>query len=646
MKRVATTITLTFILLLLLPNIYGPWLSNFSTISNLTVESNNHSSPLIYDEQVLNILYPRNSRPEIRKNNEPFMVAVNVTGNPSNWIFQISSIAGVFNLTVINNTQDGTIWIFWVKAVNVECALYNLTVIVTIDTTTYFDTEPRAISIIEEYPESYNFIVINDFRITDNAPDRAKALIESINQINMIRPTFVLVIGDLVNSGYTETEEETAQQYAEFYSILQKFEVPTFVISGNHEYYNDGIKYYDKYFGYWPSEKSDEQYHNYTFVFGNAVFVFVDTGEGGRAVAIKNSQIQWVENQFMKYQNKPLKFLIMHVPVFDGTGDDRCLADISKYAFIDIVDTYNITLVLSGHTHVDKMTIYHDHIYLETTSVGAPARTATGVPDYAPHWGYRLIEIRNNSVTKFSYDETGHYSIPVYIDEEGKATPYVATPIFNVTYKFSDIWHYYNIAKIRSNLSSSMLVWVKFVFPKLYDGMNIDVTNGLDYKIFTFGDRTYIYVLANMTPGVTEVKVEITPTPSTPTIRDILYELKKLESGWVLQVNVTIDDDYGILNVSLFYEVDGVLKVENMTLLSDGNYTCSTEPFNATSEIIFWVKAVNVFGMSVESEQISILVTEEIPWYYSPLFIYTTIGIVVVIVIVVSILYIKKQKRT
>ncbi|MEQ9716267.1 MAG: hypothetical protein ABGF52_12140, partial [Candidatus Asgardarchaeum sp.] len=95
MKKVAIIITLTFVLLLLFPSTYGLQLSNFSTISNLTVESNNHSSPLIHDEQVLNILYPRNSRPEIRKNNEPFMIAVNVTGNPSSWIFRISSIAGV-----------------------------------------------------------------------------------------------------------------------------------------------------------------------------------------------------------------------------------------------------------------------------------------------------------------------------------------------------------------------------------------------------------------------------------------------------------------------------------------------------------------------------------------------------------------------
>ena len=620
-----------------------------NSIHQTTYDSKN-SNFIAHNSEVLNILYPRNSFPEFVIPNQPFKVVVNVTGTPTEWNISIVSIRGAALLTIINTTSDNTVWTLWCSVDSDTFGLYNLSVSAKIGDTVYQDVEPRAVNLIREFPSTFTFIVINDFRVSDKHPERATALIEAINQINMLHPTFVLVIGDLINSGFweDETESDTAKQYREFYNILQKLEVPTFVICGNHEYYNHGIKYYDEYFGYWPNQKADEQYHNYTFVFGDSVFVFVDTGEGSRAVLLKDSQIQWVESQFQKYQDKRLKFLVLHVPVFDGTGDDRGLSDVSKYKITDIVDTYNVTLVLEGHTHIDKKTVYHDHVYLETTAIGAPARTPSGVPNYVAHWGYRIIKVENNTITRYAYGEDpfGYMSYPVYVDENGVPTSYIATPSFNVTYKFNDIWHYYNVAHVRNNLNESKTVWIKFVFPQLTSGMTINVENSLKTEVYSFNDKTYVYALVNMTPGDTIVRAEITPTPSAPEISNLTHEVYSNESGSYLFVRATVNDNYGLLRVSLVYSYNNMTKVVNMHL-ENNSFVGTTEVFNESVSLSFYIIAINIYGVNSTTHTYTTQIQVKAPQQGGfPLLYETMIGgaIAVSVIIIVVVFFIKRRK--
>ncbi|MGQ4833655.1 MAG: metallophosphoesterase family protein [Candidatus Asgardarchaeia archaeon] len=625
-------------------NFVARYIPSSVSINNATDEN------VIYNDTVLNILYPRNSIPEFVKIGQPFKIVVNATQSPSNWNVFIYSIKGSGFAQIENVTQDNNIWTIWCTVNNVPIGLYNLSVSAIIGDITYRDIEPRSINVIDAIPSSFKFVVINDFRISKKHPERETALIEAIKQINMIRPTFVLVIGDLVNSGFWEDENEndTAEQYRTFYNILQQFEVPTFLICGNHEYYNNGKKYYDKYFGYWPNQLSDDQYHNYTFVFGESVFVFVDTGEGSRAVVLKDSQVQWVESQFKKYQDKKLKFLVLHVPVFDGTGDDRGLADISKYKITDIVDAYNVTLVLAGHTHLDKKTIYHNHVYLETTSIAAPARTPSGVTGYVPHWGYRIIEIKNNTVKRYAYGEDpfGYMSYPLYLDENGAPASYAATPLFNVTYKFNDLWHYYNVAHLRNNMNQSMLVWVKFVFPKLFNGMNVTVEHSVKTEIYPYNDKTYVYALVNMTPGDTFIRAEVTPTASATRLYSIAYNTQYNESGAYLVVRVDVNDNYGILSVKLYYSYGSTTKVVNMHLEEDYTYIGVSDAINTSTTVTFYIIAVNIFGVNATTQEFNVSIS--IPPQEGPpisLEVAIILSVVIVFVLAVTVVFFLKRRK-
>ena len=604
----------------------------------------------------LQILFPRSSIPKIITNNESFLVAVNTTLSVINWSFKIKSLFEEVSLVAENHTQEGTIHLFYLKSVNASAGLYNLSVTVTADKI-YETEEPRAVSIVTSYPESYNFIVINDIKISPNSPERETVFKEAIFQINMLRPAFVLIIGDIVNS-IGESEATTESEYQTFYNLLQTFEVPTYVVPGNHEYYNNGKKYYDKYLGYWPNTPTDEQYHNYSFVFGDSIFVMVDTGAGNEYVTLKDSQIAWIEDT-LNHSSAKNKFIAMHVPVFDGSTNGKQLDSASQQEITRIVETYNVTLVLEGHTHVDKKTVYNNHIYLETTSLGAEARQAT-LDNYTPHWGFRIVEIKNNSLSSFSYDEPfGDYSVPLYVDENNTATDYIATPIIEHEYQYNDTWHHQNFVNLTSHNKNPITLTVEFIFPEIPSNSSLNVAGGDSYTWTTFKNRTFVFVIVSLSPfGDAFINVSFTVKESSPTINSIHYKVKMYIGPHDYYTNFSIDevnvtDIYKIAEVTLYYTTTKINQTEKVSLQEKkGIWFGGNITFRENCTLYFWIVAVNIYGGETVSINHSLPITvmapstnNNIPTIYLEFQIALVVGAITVVVIL-GVKFYKERKKS
>ncbi len=567
-------------------------------------EKNQVAKCSVTKDNTIKILYPRSSVPVIRTDNSSFLVAVNTTlTNIIGWKLQLISIFGYFSLSIINHTQKGTIHMFYVESINSSSGLYNLSVTIQVGDKEYTAEEPRAVSIVSGFSNTFSFVVINDIKITPNNPEHEIVFKDAIQQINLLHPTFVLIIGDIVNS-IGEAETTTAMEYETFYNLLQKFTVPTFMVPGNHEYYNNGKKYYDKYFGYWPNTLASEQYHNFSFVFGDALFVMIDTGGGNTYVDLTQSQIEWIENT-VKTSSAKLKFLVMHVPVFDGLGTDRKrLSDNSQQEIIRIVDTYNVTLVLEGHTHIDKKTVYNNHIYLETTSLGAEARQASDVENYMPHWGYRMIEIANGTVKRFSYGDNpfGDYSTPVYINDLEQPTDYIAIPLLRVTYKYNDIWHNNNTATIASNYNQNFTAAIPFVFPQLPENSSIYV-NGSDSFIWSvFRQRTFVFVDVNVTKYMyKKISVYFPVNYSRPHFYLVELTEKTINRGVHIVFKTNVSDElYNVVRVTVYYKVadNGTIKSTELKKNMEDLWEGSSDIFYRNASVLYWIVATNTYGLS------------------------------------------------
>ncbi len=146
-------------------------------------------------------------------------------------------------LQVVSSTYDpGTLW--WTVAAVVPpdafWGLYDLEVTAS----GMWDVTRHAVRVVEEFKRDYYFVHITDTHLPTHAfsyqPGAEKDssemvdLREVIADINIIHPEFVLITGDLVNEGELE-DYLNRRYYSRAQRMLTEFEVPTFLVSGNHD---------------------------------------------------------------------------------------------------------------------------------------------------------------------------------------------------------------------------------------------------------------------------------------------------------------------------------------------------------------------------------------------------------------------------
>ena len=157
-----------------------------------------------------------------------------------------------------------------------------------------------------------------------------------VDEVNDLRPSAILVTGDLTNEGLMKEYEKCKAKFS-------KFEAEKIItISGNHDYRNTGYLLFKKFF---PFEAVNELDDNTVLITLGTARPDRDEGEVGYR------QNLWLECTLKKYEKKN-KIVAMHhhlVGVPD-TGTDRVTVidagDVLRTALSGKVD-----LVLCGHKH-------------------------------------------------------------------------------------------------------------------------------------------------------------------------------------------------------------------------------------------------------------------------------------------------------
>jgi hypothetical protein len=276
-----------------------------------------------------------------------------------------------------------------------------------------WDVQPRAVS-VADVDGDFTFIHLTDmhvgdwlrtiidgqFSLVENLVMGWKLAYEVVEEVNLIHPDFVVITGDIVYGGNYEIE------YDAFYQILQRFDVPTFVLPGNHDTIDlllpippipgpirqDGRDYYLRYIG--PLY--------YSFDYGKAHFTMADSSDctdllrtgifgtsiTGMSGCMSEEQLRWIGSDLMC--GSELKFLCFHHPIDQlSTGKE----------LVEILDTRGVDFVLNGHEHDDYVYQHGGTTVVRTTSCGGDTRGG--------YWGYRLFEVKGWEVTSYG-------SIPLF----------------------------------------------------------------------------------------------------------------------------------------------------------------------------------------------------------------------------------------
>ncbi|MEO0732129.1 MAG: hypothetical protein AAFZ52_04805, partial [Bacteroidota bacterium] len=82
---------------------------------------------------------------------------------------------------------------------------------------------------IEAPEDQFQFAIVTD----RTGGLRPGVFSEAVDKLNLLRPPFVMSVGDLI-TGYTEDLPELNRQWDEFDAMIDRLKMPFFYLPGNH----------------------------------------------------------------------------------------------------------------------------------------------------------------------------------------------------------------------------------------------------------------------------------------------------------------------------------------------------------------------------------------------------------------------------
>ncbi|NOQ26348.1 MAG: metallophosphoesterase [Bacteroidales bacterium] len=173
--------------------------------------------------------------------------------------------------------------------------------------------------------------------------DEFEEFVNAVNNVSKKNPVdFVIHAGDFADFGLP-------QQYLWANSFLLNLDIPYFVVLGNHDLVGNGSLAYSEMFGE----------YNFSFIYGDIKFVFVNTNSREFSYNGKVPDINWLDSQLQATNDFKKAVVIFHVQPastdFDPALQENFHTTIAKYN--------NVLCTIHGHAHNHEVyTPYSDSI--------------------------------------------------------------------------------------------------------------------------------------------------------------------------------------------------------------------------------------------------------------------------------------------
>jgi 3',5'-cyclic AMP phosphodiesterase CpdA len=530
------------------------------------------------DPKVNEIIYPLFATPAIKQKGQTLTVKVDSKGTDAGaWNVKLkqtnhSALTTEYELPVQKAVESDSYWkksstIYDVTVQipdNTPEKLYDLEVSFTGNGKRITDEQPHSVKVVDKFKKDFTFLHLTDTHVgsprnlgdpdnvsgTDPAIAKEAGMWDSdekkrwlylqkaIKEVNLSNPDFVVVTGDLMYGQMNP--QEYIYEYGETYRVLQKLNVPVYIVPGNHDYYAqdatlaDGAKYWEQYFG--PQYFSFD-YGPYAHYIGYNSFdwhKFDRSGTGTVSVPtwggqIREEQLNWitedlatnaktadsgqikglfshhnplwrdrdiwpqsdpeVESYWKQYdaQHNPRSLTALLLGEKLGIKYDQQWHGENAQELTDVMKQYNVNLSLHGHTHIDDVTEKDGILYTTTTSV-----ELTGKP-----WvGFRNFKMKNGEITSYKYDDLGH-SIPVYQNGDTKS----GVMSFDAGYSVpNDGKATSQEAAVTNRLEKSITVTVPFYMT----AGSYQVSSGTVKQSYSDGEKQYLEVEVTVPANRTE----------------------------------------------------------------------------------------------------------------------------------------------
>jgi 3',5'-cyclic AMP phosphodiesterase CpdA len=367
-----------------------------------------NTSGIEHPDTITVIQRPLPNIPEITIPGEQFKIYCTAPQNTVQWSVSLirkgTDLPVVLNSAVYENTPPR--WALSVTTPNVPLfEQYDLKVTASNGIN---DISKKCVKVIPSRRTNYYFAHITDIHMPthifwpddgyDTDSTETVDFREVIKDLNLIRPEFVLLTGDIVNQGENE-DLENLQWYSKAQRLLLEFEVPVYLVAGNHDIGgwtdqppSDGTARRDwwKFFGWSWLNNSNISYpfhtQDYSFEYGPIKFIGMEAYDNYDnwwqsiygTQSFTAQQISWLNSE-LNNTDADTKVMFYH---YDFSNQLN-------------LNSLGVNMGLWGHIHSDEGSITQIPYNLATAATCDGRRS------------YRIIQVNNAIVIPFNTVSAG-----------------------------------------------------------------------------------------------------------------------------------------------------------------------------------------------------------------------------------------------
>ncbi|MDE0637195.1 MAG: metallophosphoesterase [Candidatus Poribacteria bacterium] len=230
--------------------------------------------------------------------------------------------------------------------------------------------------------DKFTFAIIGDK--TGGGLDKWPVFDRAIDEINILKPDFAIMVGDLIQ-GDTTDPEQLAAEWKEFWEHQSDLIVPFLPLPGNHDITNRVMyDYWEKHLGRTYS----------AFTYKNCLFLLLNTEEWHTNIGewtnwFGEEQIEYVKSQLTQHADVRHTFVLLHRPLW--------LQRHSGWEEIETALGERAYTVFAGHYHRLTLHTRNDRRYFVLGATGG-GFTPQAVREIGAYDHYSLVTVDNKDV--------------------------------------------------------------------------------------------------------------------------------------------------------------------------------------------------------------------------------------------------------